>query len=551
MFLRVLLAAIYVVAIIPPFLAQNETEIYQRVRPSVVSIEVEVGRLSRSSGTGFVIDSLGHIVTNAHVVEGARRIQVVFHDKREAAADLIGLDAQTDVAVIKVDWTAHHLAPVTFGNSDELVVGQSVLAIGNPYGLEATLTRGIISGLNRDLEYNDGSWLRGAIQTDAGLASGNSGGPLINQAGEVIGVNSAGYRGTALGFAIAADMILAFVAAREAEATRAAESAARAATLAVRQATREADSTAKAATSNAESTAQAETKIALTSTPPKPTNRPTKTPTQTPFPLGFSTNTPIYTPISTNTTIDTPIPTDTLTDTPVPTDTPTDTPIPTDTPTDTPVPTDTPTDSPIPTDTPVEATQARVTDVGNINDDSLAFATVLVIDTSSSMAGIPLEMSQAAARVYIEELVPDNPIAIVAFSTKARQVIDFTTDRERLLAAIDNLPYGGKTALYDATLRGIELASEAPLPRKAVILLSDGGEYGDISLSSRDESIRAAAIHDVPVYTIGLGWSIDRRFLETIASISDGQFFESPRPEELVDIYRYLAQQLPASLSLP
>ncbi len=531
MFLRVLLAAIYVVAIIPPFLAQNETEIYQRVRPSVVSIEVEVGRLSRSSGTGFVIDSLGHIVTNAHVVEGARRIQVVFHDKREAAADLIGLDAQTDVAVIKVDWTAHHLAPVTFGNSDELVVGQSVLAIGNPYGLEATLTRGIISGLNRDLEYNDGSWLRGAIQTDAGLASGNSGGPLINQAGEVIGVNSAGYRGTALGFAIAADMILAFVAAREAEATRAAESAARAATLAVRQATREADSTAKAATSNAESTAQAETKIALTSTPPKPTNRPTKTPTQTPFPLGFSTNTPIYTPISTNTTIDTPIPTDTLTDTPVPTDTPTD--------------------SPIPTDTPVEATQARVTDVGNINDDSLAFATVLVIDTSSSMAGIPLEMSQAAARVYIEELVPDNPIAIVAFSTKARQVIDFTTDRERLLAAIDNLPYGGKTALYDATLRGIELASEAPLPRKAVILLSDGGEYGDISLSSRDESIRAAAIHDVPVYTIGLGWSIDRRFLETIASISDGQFFESPRPEELVDIYRYLAQQLPASLSLP
>ena len=189
--------------------------------------------------------------------------------------------------------------------------------------------------------------------------------------------------------------------------------------------------------------------------------------------------------------------------------------------------------------------------MGNINDDSLAFATVLVIDTSSSMAGIPLDLSQAAARVYIEELVPDNPIAIVAFSTEARQVINYTTDRERLLAAIDNLPYGGKTALYAATLRGIELASEAPLPRKAVILLSDGGEYGDISLSSRDESIRAAAIHDVPVYTIGLGWSIDRRFLETIASISDGQFFESPRPEELVDIYRYLAQQLPASLSLP
>ncbi len=184
---------------------------------------------------------------------------------------------------------------------------------------------------------------------------------------------------------------------------------------------------------------------------------------------------------------------------------------------------------------------AEVSGVENITDDDLNFATVLVIDTSSSMAGIPLDLSQAAARDYIEALEPEDPVAIVAFSTQARQVIDYTTDRERLFAAIDNLPYGGKTALYDATLRGIELAIEAPLERKAVVILSDGGEYGDVSLSSRDESIRAATIHGVPVYAIGLGWSIDRRFLESITSKSNATFYESPRPEELGEIYRNLA----------
>ena len=184
---------------------------------------------------------------------------------------------------------------------------------------------------------------------------------------------------------------------------------------------------------------------------------------------------------------------------------------------------------------------AAISDVENITDDNLNFATVLVIDTSSSMADRPLTQAQSAARGYIEALEPEDPVAIVTFSTSVKQVIEFTTDRERLFAAIDNLAYGGKTALYDATLRGIELAVAAPLERKAVVILSDGGEYGDVSQSSRDESIRAATINGVPVYSIGLGWSIDRRFLEAIASESNATFYNSPEPEELGGIYSNLA----------
>ena len=190
------------------FFAQNEADIYRAVSPSVVTIEVAISRLDTAGGAGFVIDNDGHIVTNAHVVEDARALAVVFHDGYEAPAKLIGMDTGVDLAVIKVDATRHLLKPVTFGDSDALVVGQRVLAIGNPYGLEATLTTGIISGLNRRLENSDGTTMEGAIQTDAMLAPGNSGGPLLNQAGEVIGVNTAGYRGTALGFAIPSNTVL-------------------------------------------------------------------------------------------------------------------------------------------------------------------------------------------------------------------------------------------------------------------------------------------------------------------------------------------------------
>lgn len=183
-------------------LAQNEAEIYRDVSPSVVSIAVEISRDEIAGGAGFVIDQDGHILTNAHVIEDGRALTVLFHDGYEAPARLIGMDSRVDLAVIKVDVARHRLQPVIFGDSDALVVGQAVVAIGSPHGLDATLTRGIISGLNRKLDFDDGTAMDGAIQTDAMLAPGNSGGPLLNQAGEVIGVNTAGYRGTALDFAI-------------------------------------------------------------------------------------------------------------------------------------------------------------------------------------------------------------------------------------------------------------------------------------------------------------------------------------------------------------
>ena len=202
MFRRLWLFLLLALPLTVSFWAQNEADIYRDVSPSVVSIEVEISRFDTAGGAGFVIDKNGHIVTNAHLVKDARALTIVFHDGYETAARLIGTDTRVDLAVIKVDAARHRLKPVTFGDSDHLVVGESVLAIGNPYGLEATLTTGIISGLNRSLENSDGTTMEGAIQTDAMLASGNSGGPLLNQAGEVIGVNTAGYRGTALGFAI-------------------------------------------------------------------------------------------------------------------------------------------------------------------------------------------------------------------------------------------------------------------------------------------------------------------------------------------------------------
>lgn len=202
MFHRLWLFVLLSFSLASPFWAQNEADIYRVVSPSVVSVKVELAWLDTAGGAGFVIDQDGHILTNAHVVEDARALTVVFHDGYEAPADLIGMDTRVDLAIIKVDAARHRLKPVTFGDSDALVVGESVVAIGSPHGLDATLTRGIISGLNRRLEFDDGATMEGAIQTDAMLASGNSGGPLLNQAGEVIGVNTASYRGTALGFAI-------------------------------------------------------------------------------------------------------------------------------------------------------------------------------------------------------------------------------------------------------------------------------------------------------------------------------------------------------------
>ena len=184
---------------------------------------------------------------------------------------------------------------------------------------------------------------------------------------------------------------------------------------------------------------------------------------------------------------------------------------------------------------------ANVTRVENVSDDDLAFASVLVIDTSSSMADRPLTQVKHAARQYISALGPNDPVAIVTFNSQVSLVVDYTTDHDLLLGAIDRLAYGGLTALYDATHLSIEIASNASLPRRAVVILSDGGEYGDVSEHSRDESVRAATVNGIPVYTVGLGWSIDKRFLELISAETNADFYNSPAPEQLITIYDNLA----------
>jgi 2-alkenal reductase len=172
------------------------TEVYNRVSPSVVSINIDVQHagsdvfVPQSLGTGFVIDKQGHIVTNFHVVEGADRISVNLFDGTMTRAKVIGLDSHSDLAVIQVSLPEDRLYPVTFGNSDELIVGQQSLAIGSPFGERWTLTSGIISALDRKIEGLAGFSIGAVVQTDTAINPGNSGGPLLNLQGQVIGVNS-------------------------------------------------------------------------------------------------------------------------------------------------------------------------------------------------------------------------------------------------------------------------------------------------------------------------------------------------------------------------
>jgi len=143
------------------------------------------------SGSGFVIDRDGHILTNYHVIEGADSVQVSLHDGSTREAKLVGADASNDVAVIRVEAPAGLLVPVALGDSSRLLVGQKVLALGNPFGLERTLTTGIISSLDRSIKAKNGRTIKGIIQTDAAINPGNSGGPLLNSRGEVIGMTTA------------------------------------------------------------------------------------------------------------------------------------------------------------------------------------------------------------------------------------------------------------------------------------------------------------------------------------------------------------------------
>jgi S1-C subfamily serine protease len=171
-------------------------QIYDQVSPAVVEIiidnEVE-GSLSQSGfGSGFLIDREGHIATNNHVIEGNDRVRVKFRDGRYATATVLGRNPANDVALIKVDpAVVADIEPVDLGDSSRVRPGQLAIAIGNPFRMEGTVTAGIISGLNRSLPSELGRSISGVIQTDALIAPGNSGGPLLNSAGQVVGINSA------------------------------------------------------------------------------------------------------------------------------------------------------------------------------------------------------------------------------------------------------------------------------------------------------------------------------------------------------------------------
>jgi S1-C subfamily serine protease len=148
---------------------------------------------SEGAGSGFVIDPRGYILTNFHVVQGAQAISVTLGDRSHYDAKFVGADERNDIALIKVDPKDRKLTALTMGDSDNLQVGQRVLAIGNPFGFQSTLTTGVVSALGRNVQTGQSTVIDGAIQTDAAINPGNSGGPLLNSHGEVIGINSAIY----------------------------------------------------------------------------------------------------------------------------------------------------------------------------------------------------------------------------------------------------------------------------------------------------------------------------------------------------------------------
>lgn len=185
-------------------------EIYERVSPSVVYITVGTAN-GGGSGSGFVWDEAGHIVTNNHVIQNAQRILVHLIDDTTVEAELVGADADSDLAVIKVDLPEEQLQPLQLGDLAALKVGQRAIAIGNPFGFEQTMTTGIVSALGRVVRQESGFSLPQLIQTDAAINPGNSGGPLLNSSGEVIGVTTLIYSETGsnagVGFAVPVDAV--------------------------------------------------------------------------------------------------------------------------------------------------------------------------------------------------------------------------------------------------------------------------------------------------------------------------------------------------------
>jgi S1-C subfamily serine protease len=180
--------------------------IYNQLKDSVVLIQTNLGL-----GSGFVYDTEGHIITNHHVIEDAETIEVTFLDGNITSATVVGMDIYSDVAVIKIDSQVTKLQPVVIGASSDLVVGEAVAAMGNPFGLSDTLTVGIVSALEREMEAAGNYVIIDVIQIDAAINPGNSGGPLVNSKGQVVGVNAAIQSETGtftgIGFAIPSDTV--------------------------------------------------------------------------------------------------------------------------------------------------------------------------------------------------------------------------------------------------------------------------------------------------------------------------------------------------------
>ena len=171
----------------------------------------DVTEIQRGTGSAFVWDNKGHIVTNYHVIQGADKAQVTLSDRSVWPAKLVGVAPEKDLAVLKIDIAASKLRPIPVGVSENLRVGQSVYAIGNPFGLDQTLTTGIVSALGREIESVAGIPIRDVIQTDAAINPGNSGGPLLDSSGRLIGVNTAIYSpsgaSAGIGFSIPVDVV--------------------------------------------------------------------------------------------------------------------------------------------------------------------------------------------------------------------------------------------------------------------------------------------------------------------------------------------------------
>jgi S1-C subfamily serine protease len=194
----------------------NTTEIFRKASPAVVYVtnsalrrnffSLDIMEIPRGSGTGFVWDENGLVVTNYHVISGAQKLTVTLQDRSQHAAEVIGVAPEKDLAVLRIDNPPDDLVTLPLGDSSELTVGRKVLAIGNPFGLDTTLTTGIVSALGREIQAPGNRKIRGVIQTDAAINPGNSGGPLLNSLGQLVGVNAAIYSpsgaSAGIGFAI-------------------------------------------------------------------------------------------------------------------------------------------------------------------------------------------------------------------------------------------------------------------------------------------------------------------------------------------------------------